>query len=122
MKWGRVSRDFRSWRDQWPDDTMPRRWGFGYAYSADERAGLARMSRHVVWMPYWFVLSVGLAPTAIALFNRALPSRRRRRLAAEGRCVCCGYDLRASSERCPECGTSFSPTVATPSRPVQVEA
>ena len=61
-------------------------------------------------MPYWFV----------ALATGALPALwaglwwRRRRIRGPGLCAACGYDLRASTEQCPECGTSVPEAPAAP--------
>jgi hypothetical protein len=51
--------------------------------------------------PHWsLALLFGMLPAVWAV----VWLRRRRRFGA-GRCSACGYDLRATPERCPECGT-----------------
>jgi hypothetical protein len=51
-------------------------------------------------VPYWFLACVAAALPAVAIRR----IRARRRIARQGLCPRCGYDLRASPERCPECG------------------
>lgn len=52
-------------------------------------------------IPMWAILAAfGLLPAAWTI--RRLTSRR---LAGPGACTICGYDLRASKDRCSECGT-----------------
>lgn len=53
--------------------------------------------------PAWVPLVLSLLLSAIPL-NRYRKSRLRRLRRASGRCVACGYDVRASPHACPECG------------------
>jgi hypothetical protein len=61
----------------------------------------------IVVVPTWVVvLATGLLPGVVVLRER-----RRRRIdwrRANGRCVRCGYDLRESPQKCPECGADHA--------------
>jgi hypothetical protein len=89
------------WRIEWPGFVL---------YVGEVRSGLA------VGTPYKFyptiVLYVGL--NTLILCSALLPAawvvmrerrRRKERIRRDANlCVTCGYDLRGSPQRCPECG------------------
>ena len=52
-------------------------------------------------IPHWFVASFSGATSALC----ARAWCRQRRRMQSGQCAKCGYDLRATPTRCPECGT-----------------
>ena len=54
--------------------------------------------------PHWvFAVMLAIAPAGLLLKRE----RDRRRLRT-GRCAACGYDLRATPDRCPECGRAVA--------------
>ncbi|MGB7156711.1 MAG: hypothetical protein WBD40_01515 [Tepidisphaeraceae bacterium] len=55
-----------------------------------------------VVMPHWFMLLLALALPAWRFCGRK--ERLRRYRFANKLCIRCGYDLRAASNQCPECG------------------
>lgn len=65
----------------------------------DPRDTLGRAFWPTVWT--LTLLELLLFRAGFLRFQRAIHRRERAR---EGRCPVCGYDLRASGERCPECG------------------
>ena len=52
-------------------------------------------------IPLWPLLPLTLTLPAVRLWL----ARRDRRRVRQGRCRACGYDLRSTPDRCPECGT-----------------
>lgn len=77
------------------------------------RAVTAGVTYYALTAPYCLVLPASLTTLILpALWFRGW--RRDRRNRRQGLCPKCGYDLRASRDRCPECGTSIptqSPSV-----------
>ena len=64
---------------------------------------------------YWLLaLLLALSP-AIWTFNFIRHFRQNRRRNRAGYCPACGYDLRATPRRCPECGLAVTPATETKS-------
>ena len=77
---------------RYPWASGPRPWSLGFQSS----------SRAAV-VPYWFLVFTAAVLPALRLALAVRHGRRRRRI---GLCPTCGYDLRATPGRCPECGTA----------------
>ncbi len=64
----------------------------------------------------WIVISALLFSSTFCLcrWTRYLTVARNRKRKKLGLCVKCGYDLRGSKDRCPECNTPFEKCSARP--------
>ena len=90
-------------------DSGPAGFGSHYPHHQDiERDWTPVSQRWTLSIPYWFLLVLfAIMPSWFVL----APMNRRRR-EKRGHCPTCDYDLRASKERCPECGTPIAPANA----------
>ena len=74
--------------------------GLGFASTSNAETGGAS---HWVSVPHPYLLAATLLLPARRAWVRVQDRRRRNRV---GLCRACGYDLRATLDRCPECGAS----------------
>jgi hypothetical protein len=97
-----LQRERGGYRDNDPDDAL---WAHaGFRYIRQTSAGLRRWN---VVLPYWAIIALASVLPAASLARRLT-----RAPVAPGVCSNCGYDLRASTDRCPECGTPIKLDVA----------
>jgi len=90
----RIHRHFTwKWRDYQIEESGFRN---GYGFAARHPAGCAPL----IGVPFWFLESLALVPAVVGMIRVRRVRLRNRR----GQCMRCGYDLRMTSDRCPECG------------------
>src|SRR5438046_5389810 len=95
-----------TWRPpaiHWPN------WEYFDYSPATAARGLWLNDQYHLGIPWWLVFLLSGLPL--------LPLRRCGRNAirvSKGLCPTCGYDLRATPERCPECGTAISASASPP--------
>lgn len=66
----------------------------------------------------WSLLAIAFLFLPLRRARQFLRQRVQRLRTAQGQCVVCGYDLRATPGVCPECGSVSTPT-ATPKAPTE---
>jgi hypothetical protein len=117
--WGYPTQSQKWWRAKYNQSFVFRHGGidsqfdhFGFAWGGDSHVhGSPHEFEWFVSIPDWFLAIVFAAMPIYWLGTRVAVRRRRYRI-AHNLCVNCGYDVRASPQRCPECGTIVEAGIA----------
>jgi hypothetical protein len=72
----------------------------GFGYWRGHMPGAAAPCFAGVYCSTWFLIAVLTLPSVL----RVVLGWRKRKLVKPGCCINCGYDLRATPDKCPECG------------------
>jgi hypothetical protein len=102
VDWLSVSpQEFQDQRDSLDTDMKWHReqWGFGIGKGSDS-LGMTGTYYGLIGAPVWAVWPLML----LLPIRWIIRDRRRRQRIRNGLCLTCGYDLRATPGRCPECG------------------
>jgi hypothetical protein len=91
-------------KSAWTSQPQARVSFVGFGCFDDQPFSVPGYSVRAVWFPHWLLALLFAILPAVHL--RGIGRTRRRNRA--GLCQHCGYDLRATPDRCPECGTAVS--------------
>ncbi len=84
---------------------------FLMTYTLESGAELDHLSYRTIFIDLRMIATLAGVIAAVCFwrYRRALQKDRRRKM---GQCPACGYDMRATPDRCPECGTVVVAQVA----------
>jgi hypothetical protein len=100
-------RDLRIWRTESPWTE----WGIHNgalehdAVAVSERDTRAFIYTRLFFLPFWLLFIASSVLPVLWIWDTDRRGRVKRR-ARLGLCLACGYDLRATPDRCPECGAA----------------
>jgi hypothetical protein len=96
----------KHWNGLWANPTH--RLPIGFAYGISPSSDPTAAPYFALVAPWWPLAALTLLLPILWLSMRL--GRRLRRPDGTRRCPTCGYDLRATPDRCPECGTAGGTT------------
>jgi hypothetical protein len=111
-RWDEVGEAKTTWgwqtwshKQNWDERAWTRHFGPLFWNTRDSTPPSESHMYRAISVPCWLVIALIIAKPAAVMGSTFYRRARYRQAESEGRCKHCGYDLRATPERCPECGT-----------------